>query len=70
MRANFQKGVKMKICKFEEAIARLGKHYEFKKEYEMFEYEILMIKQKIRINFGLVKAKRKCEIVKIRAVKK
>lgn len=29
-----------------------------------------MIKQKIRINFGLVKAKRKCEIVKIRAVKK
>jgi len=60
----------MKICKFEEAIARLGKHYEFKKEYEMFEYEILMIKQKKRINFGLVKAKRKCEIVKIRAVKK
>jgi len=53
----------MKICKFEEAIARLGKHYEFKKEYKMFEYEILMIKQKIRINFGLVKAKRKCEIV-------
>ena len=60
----------MKICKFEEAIARLGKRYEFKKEYEMFEYEILMIKQKIRINFGLVKAQRKCEIVKIRAVKK
>lgn len=60
----------MKICKFEEAIARLGKHYEFKKEYEMFEYEILMIKQKIRINFGLVEAKRKCEIVKIKAVKK
>ena len=60
----------MKICKFEEAIARLGKRYEFKKEYEMFEYEILMIKQKQRINFGLVKAKRKCEIVKIRAVKK
>lgn len=60
----------MKICKFEEAIARLGKRYEFKKEYEMFEYEILMIKQKPRINFGLVKAKRKCEIVKIRAVKK
>lgn len=45
MRANFQKGAKMKICKFEEAIARLGKHYEFKKEYKMFEYEILMIKQ-------------------------
>ena len=60
----------MKICKFEEAIARLGKRYEFKKEYEMFEYEILMIKQKLRINFRLVKAKRKCEIVKIRAVKK
>lgn len=60
----------MKICKFEEAIARLGKRYEFKKEYEMFEYEILMIKQKLRINSGLVKAKRKCEIVKIRAVKK
>ena len=43
----------MKICKFEEAIARLGKRYEFKKEYEMFEYEILMIKQKLRINLDL-----------------
>ena len=49
----------MKICKFEEAIARLGKRYEFKKEYEMFEYEILMIKQKTKDKFWTCKSQKK-----------